>query len=345
MSSGGPRNPFKYTPSSSYSYEPEHKIDPTQKHPLITDMYFKMSWDRYGELSYFEFIWLLIMELQVDREHGCVRVFLYPSEKDFIAGRQFAIFIRKKDLYVVGLHDYRGKIYEIGKLGQYNRYFTYAHQTGFASSTKRYSRVMLHLDDPSAWAWSCGGFALMFSEPCPKIKTINVLMITVHKPSSIHATTAPQLAQLPDDKHAKKGLHFLDLFNDPRIIREQRIAAYKGYRGGVSGQMTYFVASSTLDSAISCVMQGAFCTQRKVSMDKASLVKVPIANVTLFSSAHLLRENTDSVRVPVRLLALAMAAVYASRAAVKSAVSCWMASKVMAGVSDVDVLLGGILST
>ncbi|GJV52391.1 hypothetical protein Tco_1448132 [Tanacetum coccineum] len=32
-------------------------------------------------------------------------------------------------------------------------------------------------------------------------------------------------------------------------------------------------------------------------------------------------------------------------AAVKSAVSCRMASKVMAGVSDVDILLGGILST
>ncbi|GJV16526.1 putative ribonuclease H-like domain-containing protein [Tanacetum coccineum] len=45
------------------------------------------------------------------------------------------------------------------------------------------------------------------------------------------------------------------------------------------------------------------------------------------------------------LLALAMAAVCASRAAVKSAISCRMASKVMAGVSDVDVLLGGILST
>ncbi|GJW27269.1 ribonuclease H-like domain-containing protein [Tanacetum coccineum] len=29
-----------------------------------------------------------------------------------------------------------------------------------------------------------------------------------------------------------RGLHFLNFFNDPRIIREQRIAAYKGYRGG-----------------------------------------------------------------------------------------------------------------
>ncbi|GKA95469.1 hypothetical protein Tco_0817507, partial [Tanacetum coccineum] len=34
----------------------------------------------------------------------------------------------------------------------------------------------------------------------------------------------------------------------------------------VSGQMTHFVASLTLDSANSCVMQGASCTQRKVSM-------------------------------------------------------------------------------
>ncbi|GJV64650.1 hypothetical protein Tco_1475478 [Tanacetum coccineum] len=53
--------------------------------------------------------------------------------------------------------------------------------------------------------------------------------------------------------------------------------------------------------------------------------------------------------VPVRLvfllglLALAMAAVCASRAAVKSAISCRMASKVMTGVLDVDVLLGGII--
>ncbi|GKF39792.1 hypothetical protein Tco_0119853 [Tanacetum coccineum] len=47
----------------------------------------------------------------------------------------------------------------------------------------------------------------------------------------------------------------------------------------------------------------------------------------------------------VGLLALAMAAVCASRAVVRSAISCRMASKVMAGVSDVDVLLGGILST
>ncbi|GJW49789.1 hypothetical protein Tco_0091140 [Tanacetum coccineum] len=38
-----------------------------------------------------------------------------------------------------------------------------------------------------------------------------------------------------------------------------------------------------------------------VVVDKASSVKVPVANVTLFSSAHLLRENTDSVRSNQRI--------------------------------------------
>ncbi|GKB29389.1 hypothetical protein Tco_0868790 [Tanacetum coccineum] len=35
--------------------------------------------------------------------------------------------------------------------------------------------------------------------------------------------------------------------------------------------------------------------------DKASLVRVPVANVTLSSSTHLLRENTDSVRSNQRM--------------------------------------------
>ncbi|GJS82024.1 hypothetical protein Tco_0748565 [Tanacetum coccineum] len=81
--------------------------------------------------------------------------------------------------------------------------------------------------------------------------------------------------------------------------------------------------------------------------DKASSVKVPVANVTLFSSAHLLHENTDSVRVPVRLLgllALAMATVCASMAVVRSAISCRMTSKVCPWFSDLR-LVGGILST
>ncbi|GJW48160.1 hypothetical protein Tco_0079806 [Tanacetum coccineum] len=55
--------------------------------------------------------------------------------------------------------------------------------------------------------------------------------------------------------------------------------------------------------------------------DKASSFRVPVANITLFSSAHMLRENTDSVRVPVGpvfllgLLVPAIVAACASRAA------------------------------
>ncbi|GJS89326.1 hypothetical protein Tco_0771962, partial [Tanacetum coccineum] len=48
------------------------------------------------------------------------------------------------------------------------------------------------------------------------------------------------------------GLHFLNFFNDPRIIRELRIAAYKGYRGGDDEPMwaTDRVVASTPGSAI-----------------------------------------------------------------------------------------------
>ncbi|GKF86370.1 hypothetical protein Tco_0254197, partial [Tanacetum coccineum] len=72
----------------------------------------------------------------------------------------------------------------------------------------------------------------------------------------------------------------------------------------------------------------------------------------------LLRENTDSVRsnqrirsssrsgVPVGITITCNCCRYAFRAEeMPSVISCWIAAKVMAGVSDVDVLLGGILST
>ncbi|GJZ04658.1 ribosomal protein L7Ae/L30e/S12e/Gadd45 [Tanacetum coccineum] len=37
---------------------------------------------------------------------------------------------------------------------------------GYDVLNEAITRVMLHWDHPSAWAWSCGVFALMFSEPC-----------------------------------------------------------------------------------------------------------------------------------------------------------------------------------
>nr|GEV67212.1 hypothetical protein [Tanacetum cinerariifolium] len=149
----------------------------------------------------------------------------------------------------------------------------------------------------------------------------------------------------------------------------------------VLGQMTYLVASLTLDSANSCVMLvvvvgvvivvviiGVFVVVGDVSsvlklsfviigwayafhQDKASSVRVPAANVILFSLAQFLRENTDSVHLnqrmrvslgPVFLLGLS---VFAMVAAIPSAISCRMAALVMAGAADVDFLLGGVLPT
>ncbi|GKF38746.1 hypothetical protein Tco_0118807, partial [Tanacetum coccineum] len=45
----------------------------------------------------------------------------------------------------------------------------------------------------------------------------------------------------------------------------QHVGSSSGIVGGVLGQMAHLIASITLDSARSCVMQSAFLTQRKDS--------------------------------------------------------------------------------
>ncbi|GJS99567.1 hypothetical protein Tco_0820737 [Tanacetum coccineum] len=97
----------------------------------------------------------------------------------------------------------------------------------------------------------------------------------------------------------------------------------------ILGQMTYSIASSTLDSAWSYVMQVILIV---VVVDDVSFI---LKLLVLVGPVFLLG-----------LLALAIVAACAFRAEeMPSVISCWMAAKVMAGVSDVDVLLGGILST
>ncbi|GJS06617.1 hypothetical protein Tco_0363413 [Tanacetum coccineum] len=72
---------------------------------------------------------------------------------------------------------------------------------------------------------------------------------------------------------------------------------------------------------VSDPLASGLCWEYAFHQDKASSVRVPVANVTLFSLAQLLLENTHSVRIsvgPVFLLGLsafAMAATCASRAA------------------------------
>ncbi|GJS32110.1 hypothetical protein Tco_0530492 [Tanacetum coccineum] len=148
------------------------------------------------------------------------------------------------------------------------------------------------------------------------------------------------------------------------------------FASAVPGQMTHLVAISTLDSANSCVMQGASCTQRAVSMVifgrispnsflSSMLLLVVIIVMVVFVVVIWVVIFVNVIvgviivvvfgivvvvpLVPVfllGLLALAIDAACAFRAEeMPSLISCRMAAKVMAGVSDVDVLLGGILST
>nr|GEV03968.1 hypothetical protein [Tanacetum cinerariifolium] len=59
----------------------------------------------------------------------------------------------------------------------------------------------------------------------------------------------------------------LELFLRVEILKRTKIDS-SGWSSvfAILGQMTYLVASLTLDSANSCVMQGASCTQKKISM-------------------------------------------------------------------------------
>ncbi|GJT07169.1 hypothetical protein Tco_1194074 [Tanacetum coccineum] len=100
-----------------------------------------------------------------------------------------------------------------------------------------------------------------------------------------------------------------------------------------------------------------FSWAKEFHQDRASSIKVPVANFTLQSSVQLLRENTDSVRSNQRIRAShslmfllycqhihCCSLCFRAGAVTRSATSP-DALEVMAGASDVDVLLGGILST
>nr|GEW75123.1 hypothetical protein [Tanacetum cinerariifolium] len=75
----------------------------------------------------------------------------------------------------------------------------------------------------------------------------------------------------------------------------------------IPDHVSHLVASITLDSARSCMMQVVgdgvmvVVVVESSSVDRASSVKVPVANFTLQSSIQLLRENTDSVRSKQRM--------------------------------------------
>ncbi|GKE47426.1 hypothetical protein Tco_1478684 [Tanacetum coccineum] len=145
----------------------------------------------------------------------------------------------------------------------------------------------------------------------------------------------------------------------------------------VLGLVTYLVANLTLDTARSCVMYSTSFTQGKVSSISIGgslssegflssiLLSVVIIVTVVFVVVVLVVVVIAIVGVVIvvvfgiivvvvplvsmfllGLLALALDAACAFRdEEMPSLISCRMAAKVMAGVLDVDVLLGGILST
>ncbi|GJX55688.1 hypothetical protein Tco_0285585 [Tanacetum coccineum] len=136
-------------------------------------------------------------------------------------------------------------------------------------------------------------------------------------------------------------------------------------------RLTYLVSSLTLDVQRDICDEWVPCTTRPIPVIPISssispegflllvlLLVVIIVMVVIVIVILILRlfeaRTFPSILlgVPVGpvfllgLLALAIDAACAFRAEeMPSLISCWMAAKVMAGVSDVDVLLGGILST
>ncbi|GJY15965.1 DNA helicase, partial [Tanacetum coccineum] len=212
----------------------------------------------------------------------------------------------------------------------------------------------------------------------PDEQGLSKLIDFIYDQSTLHTPSATTLQQkviiCPKNETA-------DIINSK--VLAMVVSSGSSFVSVVPGQMTHPVASPTLDSARSYVMQGAPFTQGTISsipiggnispegflssilllvdicfggglslfklsfviigvlgrivfyyllhqplsygwayafhQDRASSVRVPVANVTLFSSAQLLRENTDSVRsnqrmrptapsVPLKLLALAIVA-------------------------------------
>nr|GEZ13529.1 hypothetical protein [Tanacetum cinerariifolium] len=67
------------------------------------------------------------------RRYGYVRLYLYPTKKDFYEneGKFFAILIRKRDIRVVGVQLVSREIFEIGRDYETERYFFNSTPTGF----------------------------------------------------------------------------------------------------------------------------------------------------------------------------------------------------------------------
>ncbi|GJV71986.1 hypothetical protein Tco_1491981 [Tanacetum coccineum] len=179
-------------------------------------------------------------------------------------------------------------------------------------------------------------------------------------------------------KPMKKSLpfHFYRVSGSIRIHIEQRIAAMMGYRGGrlegdeeklydeyeglwrlgIIGYRHYLlVVSSSWSSAVlgtisSIPINGSISPEGlllPILLLVVIIVTVVIVMVILIvvvdDVSLILKLSIPIVGVPVGFTSTCIVAACASRAVgIPLAISCWMAAKVMVGVSDVDFLLGAL---
>ncbi|GJS13228.1 symplekin isoform X2 [Tanacetum coccineum] len=150
---------------------------------------FDIDEDRYDL-----FMGRLIVLISVNRNQGYVRVNLKASRTN---NKVIGIFIRKKSLYVVAIHD-GVKLYEIGTSDYQAGYFKNAYFTEYGEMyqdlfTKtnrslygielgrrilRYSfeEIVYNVGDCKRWRYSSGIFAMMISEPARFVWILDILI-------------------------------------------------------------------------------------------------------------------------------------------------------------------------
>nr|GEV18346.1 hypothetical protein [Tanacetum cinerariifolium] len=168
-----------------------------------------------------------------------------------------------------------------------------------------------------------------------ELKNVNEsLNLSVEELSKAHALTEATLRERDEMISAQ--------YEKMRLLEEQSESFYEvascgwSFASAVLDPMTHLVTSLTPDSANSCVMQGASCTQRKVSMVLFVLPSILLVVVIVVTVVIVVVISVVVVGVVVVVVGSSVSSInklslvivaYASRAATMlSATSCRMAA-------------------
>ncbi|GJW43617.1 hypothetical protein Tco_0072416 [Tanacetum coccineum] len=169
----------------------------------------------------------------------------------------------------------------------------------------------------SGWVFLLGGGAISWASKKQTCITGSIIeyefvaLAAAGKEAECAATLAKAYSQMYNEKSRHLGMtgvfrveynrtNGIDKRCQVLISSDIKVVSSRwSFVSAVLGQMIYPVASLALDSARSYVILLA-CSipigwAYAFHQDKASSVRVRVANVTLFSSTQLLRENSDSV--------------------------------------------------